>query len=102
MERRGEYIISASPTKGDDTYRQTKKVDVCLFKNSGRAKIHFELKANETQPVMQYKIENKSSVISDKSKEQKQLEMLKKLKDEGIITEEEYKEKSLKIIETME
>ncbi len=91
----GPYNVTAFPpesTKGDS---QTKVVRPCQWKGSNTPSLMFDLRLRHVLPVQ--RVETKD-LTEEPSKKLDSLEFLNKLKSEGVITEEEYRERARQLL----
>jgi hypothetical protein len=78
-------------------YSITKRVNPCEWKGRDLASLHFDLGLEKTTATQKIKIDQKvSSTDEDNSI---LLGHLKRLHEEGVLTDEEYKQKSLDVIQ---
>ena len=92
----GKFTVSAFPPIGAKGESQTKQVDPCQWKGQNKPELHFNLNLRTVAPVQQIEISTQEGNSDNDYKES--VEALKTLRNKGIITEEEYKEKVLQLI----
>ncbi len=90
----GKYEIKAYPPKNFSGQSQTKNIDPCQWKGKGNPSIQFDLSLEKVAPTQKIEI----STINN-TNIQKSIEALKTLRNSGVLTDEEYKAKVLKLIE---
>jgi hypothetical protein len=87
---RSIYTVVAYPTKENPGMSQTKQVNACEIKHP-RGHLHFELGLDTVKPVERIDVnvhqDSKSTSLDDT------IRALKKLRDQGILSEQEYQQK---------
>ena len=91
----GKYEVKVYPPKGIPGLSQTKNVDPCQWNGPGNAELKFDLNLRSLEPLKQIEIINKGG---NDGKYEKAIESLKFLRDQGVITEQEYEEKVLQLV----
>ncbi len=92
----GKYEVKAYPPKGINGQSQTKNIDPCQWKGTGNPALQFDLGLEKVTPTQ--KIDITTTIKNDNSNIQKSIEALKTLRNSGVISEEEYKAKVLRLI----
>jgi len=90
------YQITASPSPSNPGYTQIKYINPCQWKGNQPPVINFNLGLEKFSPTQ--KIEVNATGIVQPDAEKEALDNLKKLRDEGILSDTEYKEKVLKVV----
>lgn len=93
----GKYEIKAYPPRGFNGQSQTKRIDPCQWKGAGNPSIQFDLGLEKVAPTQKIEISNPNATESPGIEES--LKALKTLRNSGVITEKEYKEKVLELVE---
>lgn len=91
----GKYEVKVYPPKGTPGLSQTKNVDPCQWNGQGKPELKFDLNLRSLEPLKQIEIIKKGG---DGGKYDKAIESLKFLRDQGVITEQEYEEKVLQLV----
>jgi hypothetical protein len=91
------YEITVYPSSANPGYSQTKHINPCQWKGDHPPVISFNLGLEKVTPTQKIEVNGNEAPQSDPQKEE--LADLKKLRDQGILSEAEYKEKVLKVIE---
>jgi len=91
------YQITAAPSSTNPGYTQTKYINPCQWKGNQPPVIDFDLGLEKVAPTQ--KIELNATGIAQPDAEKEALESLKKLHDQGILSDAEYKDKALKVID---
>lgn len=85
----GSYEVKVFPPKGSTGLSQSKLVDPCQWAGQGNPELRFDLNLQAVAPTQKLEI---TSPSNSGSLEQA-IEALKTLKNSGLLTEEEYKQK---------
>ena len=93
----GTYEVTAYPPHGYRGYTQTKHIDPCQSIDQKNATIRFDLHLEAVSPKQKFEIINKdiSDTISPDQNRNNIIKSLKYLRDQGLLTKEEYEEKIL-------
>jgi len=91
------YEITAYPSSENPGYSQTKHINPCQWKGDRSPVINFNLGLEKVTPTQ--KIEVKGIDFSQPDSQKEAIGNLRKLRDQGILSETEYKEKVLKVLE---
>ena len=90
------YEITVYPSTTNPGYSQTKNINPCQWRGGTPPVIRFDLGLEKVTPTQKVEIKNKPA-YSDSQTET--LRTLKKLRDQGLLSEAEYKEKVLRVVE---
>ena len=90
----GSYTVKAYPNKFAGI-SQTKNIDPCQWTGKGKPSLQFDLALETVKPTETHNI----NINSENSKLQEKLNALKMLRDSQVISKEEYKEKSLQLLQ---
>lgn len=93
----GTYEIAVFPPKNHKGQSQTKKVDPCQWVGDGPPTLAFDLGLRSVSPAQQIEI-----ITNDQKNEDgygQAIKSLKVLREQGLISEAEYREKILKLTE---
>lgn len=91
----GRYVVTVLPTSDSEKHitSQSKSVNPCEFKRRGEnPKLFFDLALQRIAPIQRVETKN----VDDKLT--KSIEALKLLRDQKIITDEEYNKKVLELV----
>lgn len=91
----GKYEVKAYPPKGFSGQSQVKMVNPCEWAGEGKPALSFDLSLEKVFPTQKIELIGNSS----SNKYQQAVQSLRTLRDQGVITEEEYKQKILKLNE---
>ncbi|MDH3973288.1 MAG: SHOCT domain-containing protein [Deltaproteobacteria bacterium] len=97
MNASGKYEVKAYPPKNFQGQTQSKQIDPCQWKGTGNAALKFDLGLESVTPKQQIEITTKS--LDNDGKTEEAIKALKTLRDQGIISDEEYRVKVRKIVE---
>lgn len=97
----GTYEVTAYPPRGYRGYSQTKRIDPCQSIKQKKATLNFDLNLEAVAPRQKYEIINRNVGTSENGgrSHNDTINSLKYLREQGLITEEEYKEKVLRTFE---
>lgn len=93
----GSYQISAYPPKGYNGQSQMKLVNPCQWKGGGSPTIAFDLDLRLIAPTQTVELISHDKNASNDL--QSKLNALKILRDSGVLSRQEYKNKALELIE---
>ena len=91
-----KYEIKAYPPKGMNGQSQTKHIDPCQWKGNDEPAIQFDLRLEKVTPTQ--KLDITTTINRNDSDMEESIKALKLLRNSGVITEEEYKAKVLKLV----
>lgn len=91
------YEVTVYPSATNPGYSQTKNVNPCQWKGDQPAVLSFDLGLEKVTPTSKVELNQNIKTQNDDQKET--LKNLKKLRDQGVLSEAEYKDKVLKVIE---
>jgi hypothetical protein len=92
------YEVTAYPSSANPGYSQTKRINPCLWKGDQPAVLNFYLGLKKVEPTQKLEVELKNTT-SQPDSQKEAIQNLKKLREQGILSEAEYKEKVLNVIE---
>ncbi|WP_394151358.1 PEGA domain-containing protein [Vibrio maritimus] len=91
----GPYNVTAFPPESSQGDSQTKIIRPCQWKGSSSPRLMFDMTLKNVSPIQRFETKNLSQKPSNKMDT---LELLKALKEDGVITEAEYKERARKLL----
>lgn len=91
----GPYNITAFPPQNSGGDSQTKMVNPCQWKGRNSPRLMFDLRLRHVAPVQRIETKDLTEQPSDKLDT---LELLQKLKSDGVITEEEYRKRARQLL----
>ena len=92
----GKYEVKAYPPKGFAGQAQSKQVDPCQWQGGENPNITFDLNLESVSPKQKIEIITNDPKV--KGDIERAIEALKTLRDQGLISEEEYKAKVLQLV----
>lgn len=90
----GTYEVKVYPLLGTGGVSQTKRVNPCNWRGEGAPSINFDLALESFAPTQKIELSTTNG-----SEREKALNSLKSLRAQGVLTDEEYKQKVLKLSE---
>lgn len=95
-----QYTVTAYPPDGSAGYSQSKRINACMINGPGPGAIHFDTNLDAVTPKSRVDISLDQGTPSPAaSRYEKALRNLRQLRDAGVLSEEEYKAKVLKLAE---
>ncbi|QJD30955.1 SHOCT domain-containing protein [Methylococcus geothermalis] len=92
----GNYKVTAYPPKNSAGQSQSKFVDPCQWEGEGNPKIFFDLNLESVAPTQ--RIEVTTNQATPPPNRERAIDALKTLRDQGVISDDEYNKKILELV----
>lgn len=92
-----EYEVKAFPPTGSGGTTQTKRINPCLTRNQDTTKVHFDLMLQPVAPTQNVNL-NLGQVDSAEEQKLKRIRLLKRMLDEGLLSDDDYRKRVDKIL----